>query len=98
MGRRVREYKKHGHARTIEKLPKPFRSTLPQDVQDQKDKEMQALKDPLANSVNRGGAMQETPQQQSGLDVGLEDVNMDLTNQLSKETNKKDKLKRMLSL
>lgn len=63
----------------------------------QKEKEDLALKDPLANSVNRGEVLKEPLEQNEDVSVGLNDVNVDFQNKLE-QNNKKDKLKRMLSL
>lgn len=65
------------------------------DVTIQKNKEIEALKDPLANSTNRGQEINKI--ENSFNDVGLED-NIDFTKQLNKTSVNKDKLKRMLSL
>lgn len=65
-------------------------------IQSQRDKEVEALKDPLANSTNRGEQIN-TNNVVEFNEVGLED-NIDFTNQLNKTQNNKDKLKKMLSL
>lgn len=65
-------------------------------VQIQKRKEAEALKDPLANSTNRGEQIN-TNNVVEFNEVGLED-NIDFTSQLNKTQNNKDKLKKMLSL
>ena len=65
-------------------------------IQSQRDKEAEALKDPLANSTNRGEQIN-TNNVVEFNEVGLED-NIDFTNQLNKTQNNKDKLKKMLSL
>lgn len=73
------------------------RTAINQDpVQIQKQKEAEALKDPLANSTNRGEQINiDNVSEFNGM--GLED-NIDFTKQLNKTQNNKDKLKRMLSL
>lgn len=65
-------------------------------IQSQRDKEVEALKDPLANSTNRGEQIN-TNNVVEFNEVGLED-NIDFTSQLNKTQNNKDKLKKMLSL
>lgn len=73
------------------------RTVINQDpVQIQKQKEAEALKDPLANSTNRGEQINiDNVSEFNGM--GLED-NIDFTKQLNKTQSNKDKLKRMLSL
>lgn len=66
------------------------------DVDIQKNKEEKALKDPLANSTNRGEQIN-TNNVVEFNEVGLED-SVDFTQQLNKTQNNKDKLKKMLSL
>lgn len=65
-------------------------------IQSQRDKEVEALKDPLANSTNRGEQINANNVVEFN-EVGLED-NVDFTSQLNKTQNNKDKLKKMLSL
>lgn len=74
-----------------------YRTAINQDpVQIQKQKEAEALKDPLANSTNRGEQINiDNVSEFNGM--GLED-NIDFTKQLNKTQSNKDKLKRMLSL